>query len=61
MGTKKMGRPKTVNPKSEIVTLRLTPDEKNILDICCKECKMVRRDFVMNCVNKVYQDIKEEK
>lgn len=55
MDTKKMGRPKSSDPKSEVITIKLTQSEKQFLDECCKKKDMVRRDLIMECIYKTYK------
>lgn len=55
MDTKKMGRPKSTNPRSEVITIKLTQNERKFLDECCEKEEMVRRDLIMKCIYKAYK------
>lgn len=54
----KMGRP-TENPKTEIIKIRATKEDRDKLIICCKERNATQYDIVMEGINKVYEDIKK--
>lgn len=54
----KMGRP-TENPKTEIIKIRATKEDRERLLFCCKERGVTQYDIVMEGINKVYEEIKK--
>lgn len=53
-----MGRP-TENPKTEIIKIRATKEDRERLLFCCKERGVTQYDIVMEGINKVYEEIKK--
>ena len=54
----KMGRP-TDNPKTEIIKIRATKNDRKILLYCCEHANKSQYDIVMEGINKVYEAIKK--
>lgn len=52
-----VGRPKSDNPKTITVGIRLTPEEVNKLDFVCTKMKKSRRDFVVEYVNQMHESL----
>ena len=48
-----MAWPTTSNPKTEFVTLRLTKDESDALDVAAQTAGMDRSAYVRDCVRRV--------
>ena len=57
MGTK-MGRP-TDNPKTEIIKIRATKNDREKLLECCEKKQATQYEIVMEGINKVYEEIKK--
>lgn len=53
------GRPKSDNPKSESVHLRLTTDDKEILDLYCEQERIQKAEAVRRGIRKLKDDIKK--
>lgn len=54
----KMGRP-TKNPKTEIIKVRATKEDREKLLICCEKLNITQYDVVMKGIEKVYSEIKK--
>lgn len=54
-GKKKMGRP-TTDPKNYVARLRLSENEKNKLDECCKLTGLSITDVLKLGIEKVHQE-----
>ena len=54
----KMGRP-TENPKTEIIKIRATKDDREKLLFCCEKLGKTQYEVVMEGINKVYQKAKK--
>ena len=52
-----VGRPRSTNPKTITVGIRLTPEEFDKLDFVCTKMKKSRRDFVVENVNQAYESL----
>ncbi len=52
----KMGRP-TENPKTEIIKIRATKDDRNKLLYCCEKTNKTQYEIVMSGINKVYDEL----
>ena len=50
------GRP-TQNPKSEIIKIRATKEDREKLLYCCEKTGMTQYEVVMNGLEKVYNEI----
>lgn len=51
------GRP-TDNPKSEIIKVRATIDDREKLLFCCEKTGMTQYEVVMKGIEKVYNEIR---
>ena len=51
------GRP-TENPKSEIIKIRATVDDREKLLFCCEKTGMTQYEVVMKGINEVYNKIR---
>ena len=58
--TKKVGRPKGIN-KNIQTRIRMTEQEAEKLEYCAKEKNMTKTDVVILGIEKVYQEIKNNK
>lgn len=58
--TKKVGRPKGIN-KNIQTRIRMTEEEAEKLEYCAKEKNMTKTDIVVLGIEKVYQEIKNNK
>ena len=54
----KMGRP-TDNPKTEIIKIRATKDDREKLLFCCEKLGKTQYEVVMEGIIKVYQKAKK--
>jgi hypothetical protein len=54
----KMGRP-TENPKDEYFRIRVTKDDKHLLEECCKLMDSTQYEVVMKGIRMVYETIKK--
>ncbi len=54
-----MGRPKSENPKSESVHLRLTTEDKEILDEYCRQENIPKTKAIRRGIKKLKDDIKK--
>lgn len=55
----RMGRPKSENPKSESVHLRLTTEDKEILDEYCRQENIPKTKAIRRGIKKLKDDIKK--
>lgn len=58
--TKKVGRPKGIN-KNIQTRIRMTEEEAEKLEYCAREKNMTKTDIVVLGIEKVYQEIKNNK
>lgn len=58
--TKKVGRPKGIN-KNIQTRIRMTEEEAEKLEYCAKEKNMTKTDVIILGIEKVYQEIKNNK
>ena len=56
---KKIGRPRSENPKSEQIKIRATKDDKILLEKCCEKLNKTQYDVVMSGIKKVYAETKK--
>ena len=56
----KMGRPKADNPKSEIVTLRLLPEQKARLEAYARKCGLTKTQVVLKALELLEKEIGEQ-
>ena len=54
----KMGRP-TDNPKTEVIKIRATKDDREKLLFCCEKLGKTQYEVVMEGINKVYKKAKK--
>ena len=54
----KMGRP-TDNPKTEVIKIRATKDDREKLLFCCEKLGKTQYEVVMDGITKVYQKAKK--
>ena len=54
----KMGRP-TDNPKTEVIKIRATKDDREKLLFCCEKLGKTQYEVVMEGINKVNQKAKK--
>lgn len=52
------GRP-TTNPKTEIIKIRATKDDRKLLEDCCEYLNTTQYEVVMDGIKMVYDKIKE--
>lgn len=57
---KKMGRP-TNNPKTIQTRIRMSKEEAEKLEFCAREKNITKTEVIRLGINKVYQEIKENK
>lgn len=60
MSDKKMGRPKSENPLSERIYLRVDKDTKKTLDECVDELKITRSDVVRKGIYLVKDELNKK-
>ena len=53
------GRPPADNPKNVRVELRLSEEEGNMLEYCCKEIGMTKTDVIRKGIRSVYEQLKK--
>ena len=51
------GRPPANNPKNVRVELRLSEEEGNMLEYCCKESGMTKTDVIRKGIRSVYEPV----
>lgn len=59
MPLKKIGRPKSENPLTERLYLRVDDKTKDMLDACTETLKTTRSEVVRKGIKKVYDDLKK--
>ncbi len=52
----KMGRP-TLNPKTQIIKIRATEQDREKLLFCCKKTGKTQYDIVIEGIDKVYNEL----
>ncbi len=57
MKNKKLGRPKSNNPKGERIGIRLTKEELEMLDYCCTKLGISKTEVIQKGVKTVYESI----
>lgn len=55
---KKMGRPKSENPRNIRLEIRLNEKENKMLDECVKKLSITKTDVLMKGLKEVYSQIK---
>ena len=51
------GRPKSENPKCVNTRIRMTLEESQKLETCCKETGLTKTDVIMLGIDKVYKSL----
>ena len=59
MSPKKMGRPRSDNPLSERLYLRVDEKTKAMLGTCTEKLKATRSQVIRKGIGKVYDDLKK--
>ena len=59
MATKKMGRPPIENPRNKKLTIRVTENELNDVNLCAKSLGISKTELVMQGVQMVCSEIKK--
>ena len=54
-----MGRPKAENPKDLQYRLRLTKEEAEKLEYCCKVTGKTKADILREGLERIYQEVKK--
>jgi len=53
----KMGRPKSDNPKTESVRIRIDADTEAMLNVCCDKLKLSKSEVIRAGIKKVHQSV----
>ena len=56
---KKMGRPKSLNPRNIRLEIRLNENENKMLDECVKKLWITKTDVLIKCLKEIYSQIKK--
>ncbi|MNW42912.1 hypothetical protein D3C74_200970 [compost metagenome] len=59
MSSKKMGRPLSDNPKSELIRVRADQAILNKLDACTEKLNTTRSDIIRKGIEKVYDELQK--
>ncbi|AZK45185.1 CopG family transcriptional regulator [Paenibacillus lentus] len=59
MSSKKMGRPPSDNPKSDLIRVRVDQTILNKLDACTKKLNTNRSDVIRKGIEKMYDDLQK--
>ena len=59
MSTKKMGRPKSENPLSERIYIRVDKTTKEKLDCCTEKLEVSRSDVVRQGIETIYDKLQK--
>ncbi|RAV06646.1 CopG family transcriptional regulator [Paenibacillus sp. YN15] len=59
MSSKKMGRPPSDNPKSELIRVRADQTILSKLDACVEQLKTTRSDVIRQGIEKVYDELQK--
>lgn len=59
MPSKKMGRPQSENPKSELLRIRVDTPTLEKLDECKKVLNTTRSDIIRKGIEKIHDDLKK--
>lgn len=57
--TPRTGRPPSDNPKKNEYRIRMSDDELEILNHCCKKLKLTKADVVRLGIKKVYDELEK--
>ncbi|MFB6362795.1 CopG family transcriptional regulator [Paenibacillus elgii] len=59
MSSKKLGRPPSENPKSELIRVRADQAILSMLDACAEKLNTTRSDVIRKGIQKVYDDLQK--
>ncbi|MFB5677184.1 CopG family transcriptional regulator [Paenibacillus terreus] len=59
MSSKKMGRPLSDNPKSELIRVRADQAILNKLDACAEKLNTTRSDVIRKGIERIYDDLQK--
>ncbi|GIP58474.1 MULTISPECIES: hypothetical protein [Paenibacillus] len=59
MSSKKMGRPPSDNPKSDLIRVRVDQAILNKLDACTEKLNTNRSDVIRKGIEKMYDDLQK--
>ncbi|WP_245719508.1 CopG family transcriptional regulator [Paenibacillus tianmuensis] len=59
MSSKKIGRPPSENPKSELIRVRADQAILSMLDACTEKLNTTRSDVIRKGIKKVYDDLQK--
>ncbi|WP_055106881.1 hypothetical protein [Paenibacillus ihumii] len=59
MSSKKMGRPPSDNPKSDLIRVRVDQAILNKLDACTEKLNTSRSDVIRKGIEKMYDDLQK--
>jgi len=59
MSSKKMGRPLSDNPKSELIRVRADQAILNKLDSCAEKLNTTRSDVIRKGIERIYDDLQK--
>ena len=54
------GRPPSKNPKEHQKRIRMSDEDVEILDYCCKKTGRTQSDIIRDGIRKVYSELKKE-
>lgn len=54
------GRPPSKNPKEHQKRIRMSDEDVEILDYCCKKTGRTQSDIIREGIRKVYSELKKE-
>lgn len=60
MNPKKLGRPKSDNPKSFEIKVRATKADRDKLLLCCEKTGRSQYEIVIEGINRIYKEIIEQ-
>ena len=58
--TPRTGRPPSLDPKDTTIRARMTADDVEKLDFCCKQTGKNRSEIIREGIDKVYQELKSK-
>lgn len=59
MSLRRIGRPKLDNPKTESIHLRLSKEDREIIDCYCKQENIPKTEAIRRGIRKLKDDIKK--
>ncbi|WP_245368635.1 CopG family transcriptional regulator [Paenibacillus silagei] len=59
MSSKKMGRPPSDNPKSELIRVRVDQEILSKLDACTEKLQTTRSDVIRKGIEKVFDELQK--